>query len=277
MTDPVIGLNPNDVKTLQALIDEVRDIRHNSPLRTHEGGDHQAPEVYIARSTASINGLTVGAGNVTGSGSIPGSGTCDVYKLDTTNGILEATGASVIVYNLSTQPVTAIWFPIQRDKYGQWLAPVGAASATGGPITTQAVCNCFNCISPSQATVGTCTDAPDGAPTDFFVTIGIWADHPELFPNAQIHLTHGRVPDDCSAADESSSSSISDDGCTWYSCTYLIFAEGSSSSSSSSPDFGVYQFQSKIYIDALGDVAFKCIPVLLEGDEVIYPGFAETW
>jgi len=139
MPEPLHGLSSGDVAVLRRLIawaeKQGLNTRGRFPReRQHaENDDHQAPEVYVAKTPAGgIDGLTLGDGGTgTGGYDEPGSATCDIYVIDETDTVpdLRDMGKDVIVYNVSGVAVPgSAYVPIVRDKSGRWLAvtpPIG--------------------------------------------------------------------------------------------------------------------------------------------------------
>ena len=148
-----------------------------------------------------------------------------------------------------------------------------SSSGGGGGGSDCGCCDGFSCITPSQATVGGCSAAPDGAAYQYTINIGNWAAYSVFTPSGLITLTYGSPIGCGSSSSSSSSSSSGGSGCVWYSCIYPV-TEPSSSSSSSSSVTGTYQWQAKIYTDGDGNPALKCVPVLLSGTDWL--GIAEV-
>ena len=88
--------------------------------------DHQAPEVYIAKTpTDGILALTNGdTGTGTGSYDEPGSATCDIYCIDETDVVpdLRDILKDELVYNISETAIEgSIYVLASRDKFGHWV------------------------------------------------------------------------------------------------------------------------------------------------------------
>lgn len=151
----------------------------------------------------------------------------------------------------------------------------GSGSSTGGTVVTSG-CNCLNCLSQSQVIIGGCSAASSGAAYQYILSIGTWLTYINLTPNGQISLTYASATGCSGSSVSNGSSSSSSTGCIWYSCAYQVYCPSSSSgsSSSSSSSAAWYQWQGKIYTDAFGLPAFKCVPVLISGTDCL--GIAET-
>lgn len=149
----------------------------------------------------------------------------------------------------------------------------------GGGGSGCGCCDCFNCITPSQATVGDCTSAPNGAAYFYTINLGEWASFPLFTQDGLITLTYGVSGENCDIT-SSSSSWTSGGSCVWTSCIFEICeddevtSESSSSSSSGSPRCGTYQWWGTIYTDVNGNPAWDSCPVLLDGEDWL--GIAET-
>lgn len=105
-----------------------------------EFDEHQAPEVYVARTPAlGISPLSV---NTTGTSptadidDVTSFGICEVYRIieDPDGALLQpVTGLTKRVYNLSTGTLPGdTLILVARDKFGNWIAVTA-----GGGLTTQ--------------------------------------------------------------------------------------------------------------------------------------------
>jgi len=91
-----------------------------------ENQDWLAPEVYIAKPTASISALQVGVGTGTGMLDQPGYGTADIYRISGGSlgepRLLKAFETNRRVCNITGGVLsTSDWTIAIRDKYGSWL------------------------------------------------------------------------------------------------------------------------------------------------------------
>lgn len=118
MANP-IALTEQDVRLLQDMLDRERRQRRNTanrPAVDQELG--QAPDVYIALTPAS--GIDARAGNVLGFAD------CAIHRVVHPN-LTPVGGLTRRVYNLALESLPGnTWIPVTRDKWGAWLAGVGA-------------------------------------------------------------------------------------------------------------------------------------------------------
>ncbi len=281
------AFSDNDVRILNEVISDYRQLRRNPPARYEEEGTHQAPDTYVAYVTTPIpklQGPTVtGTGTGGVDGDTPGSGDCDLYTIRISDGVLEGLGKKETVYNLTDNDIPAGWLPITKDKFGRWIALIsGSTSSNPVDVSQCGCCDGFLCIDSSLATVLSCDACPDGAPEVFYIQSGIWSRYPEMTPNGVISLWSDLDDADCNGTGTGSSYSVTP--CLWVSCPIEVFVPGTGTGSGSGGSSGIYQWQAvvtTIIIDTgIGTLElpfFECIPVLLSGDDVIGNGFAETW
>lgn len=165
-------LSDSDVRTIQGLIERERR-RPERGLDSSVPEDARSPEVYIAKTPASgipalisdidatDTGTGTGFGSATGTGTCgnqPGSITCEIWQIVKAKSgsrciprLIPVSGLVRTVWNTSSNDIPGNeWIPIVRDKYGHWLANVGASSGTGsvvlihevtGPAETLTPCN----------------------------------------------------------------------------------------------------------------------------------------
>lgn len=99
--------------------------RDNQP-RDKTWEDHQAPEVYVAKTpSGGIPAIASGdAGTGTGGYDEPGSATCEIYCIDETDNTpdLRDIDLEQIVYNVSSTAVSGDTYVfVARDKFGHWI------------------------------------------------------------------------------------------------------------------------------------------------------------
>lgn len=126
-------LTEEDLKVLRDVIARERSRQGRTTGRQGVDWDeHQAPEVYVARTPyAGISGLTtVGTGTHldtgTGTGTgvtgddVAGSASCAIYQV--VDGEFLSIGTSLLVHNYSTEAVEGDkWVLVLRDKFGTWF------------------------------------------------------------------------------------------------------------------------------------------------------------
>lgn len=144
-----------------------------------------------------------------------------------------------------------------------------SSAGGGGGSGACSCCSCLACLSASQALVGGCSAAPNGAPYQDTFHIGTWAAYPALTPGGAIQLTYGQAAS-CSGSSSGASASSSGSGCVWYACPQSVcISVSSSSSSSSSSSCGTYQFTGTITTDGSGNPQWTGVFVLLSGGDVL--------
>ncbi len=143
MAEKLFLLKADDLAILREVIDDYRKRRYSTPGRARiEPDEHQAPEVYIARTPASGIDALRGHSGTDITDDEPGSALCNIYRIvptaapagtDTNAEIRAVESFEKRIYNLSSTAVAAdSWIPVMRDKYGYWLAVSNAASVSGG-------------------------------------------------------------------------------------------------------------------------------------------------
>lgn len=150
-TQRILVLDEDDVAILRTLIEERK---HKRPPRSHRswdvlwnrGEDQSAPEVYVAKPVGDektipgITKATVGTGTGTGTGTgvsdcdvfdAPGSTDCYIYQIVESEEcgplIMQIEEHTETVYNVGEDEITVGdgYVPIERDKFGKWLAVSG--------------------------------------------------------------------------------------------------------------------------------------------------------
>lgn len=230
----VYFLSESDLATIKHFIKVQQSQRNNTP--THAASAHvpQAnTDVYMAFAPSGIPGLTQGgsAGSTEGTGSdyaMPGSALCNIYSIDTDTGELQPVyNLDKQVYNLSATVVPTGWLVIHKEKFGSWVAGLGAASeSTGsnGNTTGNSTndCPCFDCLAADEAPVGACGFCTTGAAYQYTADVGEWLEFPTL--GGIVTMTY-----------------VS--GCTW--ASDVIFVEGTGTGTevgTASGDGGSYQW-----------------------------------
>ena len=99
-----------------------------------EDEEHQAPEVYVAKTPALGIPKLVDSG---GGNQVPGKADCLLFRVNPGTTKLEPlSGGFRTVYNLGTSDINMnSWVLVHRDKLGYWF--VGASSGGSGSLTTQ--------------------------------------------------------------------------------------------------------------------------------------------
>ena len=115
------------------------------------------------------------------------------------------------------------------------IPPTGNDGGNGG---NGGCANCFECLPASQATVGGCSAAPNGAPMQFSLNAGVNVFSDSSGTSIYTTFTYGTA-----VCGSSSSASSGGSGCSWFSCPVSICSPSSSSSSSSSASCGIYQLR----------------------------------
>ena len=142
--------------------------------------DHLTPETYVAlpQSAGGIPGLTTGPPDV------PGSDTCDIYKINADDELVDA-GFTRKVYNLSTTVIPQDWVQTNRTKYGKWLAVIGGTSSVG--IATVIRCqvnqSTVAITDNTFAVTGVSVISPDGAAIPVVTTVNNVFHYPSVIGN----------------------------------------------------------------------------------------------
>lgn len=120
-------LTERDRAIMREIVAEVRRTIGNTTGRAGvEWDEHQAPEVYVAKTPS--GGIPALANDE------PGSAACYVYRI--IEGSIGSIGARRIIYNLGSTAVSGDeWIPVIRDKFGAWLVAGGGAGDTGSWAT----------------------------------------------------------------------------------------------------------------------------------------------
>ena len=183
---------------------------------------------------------------------------------------------------IGTVPTGACDYMLDFDlslpiSYGQAAGPGGgggggssssSSSSSGqGGSGNCLCCDCFNCITLSQATVGGCSAAPNGAPYQYILNSG-----PSVFSDSNgtselTTFTYGVGV--CVGSSSSSSDTTSGSGCSWFTCPTSICqpSSSSSSSSSSSGNCGIYQLRMDLSLDSDGFTVAKIYIVFMSGND----------
>lgn len=144
---PNFVLSESDVKIIQRLVDQAKNVPINSQIATDtersfdEAEDHQAPETYIALPP--VNGIPGNSVAYSGSGleNTPGSAECDIYQIVYKAGemiLKPVVNLRRTVYNVGSVGIAQDWIPVSRDKYGRWLV-IAAAGAVNESIDYEVV------------------------------------------------------------------------------------------------------------------------------------------
>ena len=180
MVEKAFYLTEADLKTIKEYLKVSDDRRGNSPSKYQPQEGYLTPEVYMANCSLGIPALS-SATLGTGSSFTPGSQSCDIYSINLLTGFLQQIqGVSKTVYNLSATAVPNGWVVIQRDKFGNWLVGLGASATSVSGNGGYLGCNCFNCITPVQATVTSCSACPNNAAFQYSINFGIWTTYSQL-------------------------------------------------------------------------------------------------
>ena len=135
-----------------------------------------------------------------------------------------------------------LWREVSRYpvRWGERTIP--PAANNGGNGGNGGCANCFECLPSSQATVGGCSAAPNGAPIQFSLNAGA-----NVFSDVSGTSNFTTFSYGSAVCGSSSSASSGGSGCSWYSCPVSICNDASSSSSSSSASSstscGIYQLR----------------------------------
>jgi hypothetical protein len=119
----IVGLSPEDYLTLRNFLGRLKrtpgvGLRNSASWTNPE--DHQAPEVYMARTKETIPALLddVGTGSV--SSVVPGGGIVSVWSMSDEE--LVDTERDIYALNLSGFPIpSGTWVNLIRDKFGKWF------------------------------------------------------------------------------------------------------------------------------------------------------------
>lgn len=149
MPEKLYGLTEKDREQVQLLISDFERLPPQRPGRSAPSDDHQAPEVYVAKTPSTgIPPLIEGVGTGTGTGSgcdydEPGYAECVIYRVLPPTGTgshdcdlhLEPVGITRQVLNLSGRYVPAdSWTLVIRDKWGSWFVPSSSGAAGEGSV-----------------------------------------------------------------------------------------------------------------------------------------------
>jgi len=141
MSDGVI-LSPEMARLVRETVDEYLE-RARSPRHMETVTElarvpitHQAPEVYVAYPCTSAGIPAREDGDpYTGEADQPGQALCDIYKIKVSElgygytniaELIEVEGLRKRVYNITTSVLAQDYLIVHRDKFGRWLAGVGA-------------------------------------------------------------------------------------------------------------------------------------------------------
>jgi len=127
----LLTLSERDVKALRGLLDRVQGSRRNPEGRPDTTvDDHQAPEVYVAKTPSG----GIPALDVESSTSYPGVAQCNIYKLSPSSDssetavLLQVEGLRKWVRNLTESDIAgSSWVLVVREKFGSWIAVTGGA------------------------------------------------------------------------------------------------------------------------------------------------------
>jgi len=123
---PFIFLTDEDHRLLKDMINDRKGGRVNSPSRSsqlfsEQDANHQAPEVYIAKTP--VDGIPAR------STTTPGSAECNIYRIVDDN-LEEVSSFTHVVYNLKESDIAGDeYISVKRDKYGTWLADTGGGGS----------------------------------------------------------------------------------------------------------------------------------------------------
>jgi hypothetical protein len=131
-------LTEETYKSLMETRDKVRRLPPSPPKQQPQQDDHQAPEVYVARTPdGGITGM-VQDSTGTGVGDHPGVATCEIYKRITVGGepeLVAIPGLTKAVHNIATSDIPGnTWVLVTRDKGGTWWVTGGAEPGGGDTI-----------------------------------------------------------------------------------------------------------------------------------------------
>lgn len=126
-------------------------------------------------------------------------------------------------------------FPVRWGD--QTVPPIPSTSGGGGNGDCP---DCFDCLTASQATVGGCSAAPNGAAPKMTLNMGVTPFSDDGGTSSLVTFFYGSA----TCGSSSSFGSSSGSGCSWFSCPKTICSPSSSSGSSSSYSAcGVYQLR----------------------------------
>lgn len=124
----IFALTEAETLLLREMARDFRSRKTNKPIaeaaewgKTY-GEDSQSPETFIAKPLSSTipaldeNGTTADA--------TAGEGECEIYQI--VNSVLEPTGITKTVYNLSERAFRQKFIIITRDKFGKWIVVAGS-------------------------------------------------------------------------------------------------------------------------------------------------------
>lgn len=131
-------LGEREAAELRQLADKLRKQLANTAGRPgRERPDHQAPEVYVARTPAggipALDVNTPGTSNVLAADDTPGSAECAIWQRVGT--AMQLVGTNQTVRNLNSSAIEGHeWVLVVRDKFGDWyvIPPPGGTTAFSG-------------------------------------------------------------------------------------------------------------------------------------------------
>lgn len=148
-----ILLTDSDKKQLKEIIHQVRSLPQNPRNRPAVvEPDHNAPDVYVARTpSGGIPAMTrgpfpTGTGSGTADYDDPGQAECEIHQLvnftDPVTGLQDGDLIDVqftrTVWNISDSPIPGnSWILAVRDKFGVWFAPPIAPASSVPGLTVQ--------------------------------------------------------------------------------------------------------------------------------------------
>lgn len=122
---PIYVLNDSDRRLIEEFLSAQRNHPQNPPVRNvfpTTKLEYLPPECYVARPQTA-------GGIAARSGTTPGQAECDIFRIHDVSGtptLQEITGFDKTVYNISADAIDQDYIPVARDKYGKWIAMVGA-------------------------------------------------------------------------------------------------------------------------------------------------------
>lgn len=111
---------------LVRLLDKVERMPNEPADAGDAGRVHMAPEVYVARvPSGGIPGLDKD-GTGTSTNDVAGKATCDIFKIDSDDGLSDA-GFDKEIFNIQpdkayTADNYSYFIPVLRTKFGKWIA-----------------------------------------------------------------------------------------------------------------------------------------------------------
>lgn len=130
-------LSDSDVHLLRRM----KEFIDRQPVNTLESDDQGsavlAPEVYVAR--VPVNGIPPLSIGRNGDPDVPGSAVCDIYKIyleSSGRPVMEYTGFTRTVYNVSVAWIDSKYAIIKRDKFWAWVVDCPCTTEETGTATT---------------------------------------------------------------------------------------------------------------------------------------------